>query len=304
MTKPDSGPSEGRSVDRCRRRRAGLGLLAALLLSGCAQVPAAAPPPSAPATATTSPATTPVSAPEASPAPPSATAVRDQPGESAQPLVGRTIVVDPGHNGKYSRTFNTKKVPAGNGKKKACNSSGTAGKGLAEHAYTWAQAKLLKAELERLGATVLLTRKNDSGLGPCVNQRAKVANDAGADLLISLHADGSHARKARGFHVIISTAMAGGKELEKRSKTLAGHAREALEKHTGMPRSTYIGRGTALSPRRDIATLNLLRTTPGIMMELGNMRHSADLKLLRSKEFRNQVATALAEAAVKTLNPG
>ena len=221
----------------------------------------------------------------------------------AKPLAGKTIVVDPGHNGLYKKLFNTKRVSMGGGKKKACNTSGTAGKGLSEHAYNWAQAKLLKKELEKRGATVLLTRKNDSGLGPCVNLRAKLANDAKADLMISIHADGSHSRKARGFHIIISKAMAGGSKLEKRSRQLALHARTALGRLTKMPRSTYIGRGTALSPRSDIATLNLLKRTPGIMLEMGNMRHSRDLKLMKSATFRKQAAKALAEAAVKTLAP-
>ncbi|MEA5052470.1 MAG: N-acetylmuramoyl-L-alanine amidase [Propionicimonas sp.] len=219
----------------------------------------------------------------------------------SQPLKGKLIVVDPGHNGKYSRSFNTKKVPAGNGKRKACNSSGTAGKGLSEHAYTWAQAKLLRTELKKLGATVVLTRENDSGLGPCVNKRAKVANDAKADLLISLHADGNVSAKARGFHVIISTTMAGGPKLEKKSRMLATNVRAELQRRTAMPRSTYIGKGTALSPRKDIATLNLLTQTPGVMLEIGNMRHSKDLALLKSSKFRTQVAQALAQAAVETL---
>ena len=37
------------------------------------------------------------------------------------------------------------------------------------------------------------------------------------------------------------------------------------------------------------------------MMEMGNMRHDKDLKLMKSETFREQVAQALAEAAVTTL---
>jgi N-acetylmuramoyl-L-alanine amidase len=222
--------------------------------------------------------------------------------KTAAALAGKVIVVDPGHNGKYRKSFNTKKVPAGNGKKKACNSSGTAANsGYPEHAYTWEQSKLLKRKLESLGAKVLLTRQNDNGLGPCVNKRAQVANDSKADLLISIHADGSYSKKARGFHIIISTAMAGGQKTEKRSRTLAKNARDSLKAATAMPVSTYIGKGTGLSPRSDIATLNLLKNTPGIMMEMGNMRHSSDAKLLSSAAFREKAAAALAQAALATL---
>lgn len=212
-------------------------------------------------------------------------------------------MIDPGHNGKYRASFNNKPVPAGNGETKACNSSGTATQsGWSEHAYNWAQAEALTAELERRGATIRLTRSNDSGLGPCVNQRAAVANDADADLLISIHADGSISRSARGFHIIVSTTMAGGSGLEKESLAVAKLARTALETDTSMPRSTYIGDGTALSPRSDIATLNLLQTSPGIMLEMGNMRHSKDAALLKSKEFRADAAGALADVAQQYLS--
>ena len=281
-------------------------LFLALLAGGCASTssPEVAPA-GAPTPATTTHQQTPVPSPSPERPSPTATEPETEPEPSAtpaaKPLQGRLIVVDPGHNGKYRKSFNTKKVPAGNGKKKACNSSGTSGKGLSEHAYNWAQAKLLKTELEKLGAKVLLTRENDSGLGPCVNKRAQVANDAEADLMISIHADGSYRKKDRGFHLIISTTMAGGSKLEKQSRTLALNARSALQKLTKMPRSTYIGKGAALSPRSDIATLNLLKQTPGIMLEAGNMRHSKDLKLLKSSAFRQQVAEALAQAAVETL---
>lgn len=309
-----SSPTGSLVVPRRRTQLAGILVAVGLAVAGCATATVTVPPSGSPAPATSVPAATPTASgqpptapPPASPsetaieATPTAATTPAEPTEPAAPLAGRTIVVDPGHNGKYKKSFNTKKVPAGNGKKKACNSSGTAGKGLSEHAYTWAQATLLKAELEKLGATVLLTRTNDSGLGPCVNQRAAVANQAQADLLISIHADGNYSKKARGFHVIVSTTMAGGSSLEKLSKTLATNARAALQQHTTMPRSTYIGRGTALSPRSDIATLNLLKQTPGIMLEMGNMRHSKDLALLKSTSFRKAVAHALAEAAVETL---
>ncbi len=290
-----------------------------LALSGCVPAPTApgsadaAPPASSTSVIT---AATPTQQSPASPSAPAQTSSTPSgtgtptPSPSAdqgKPLAGKVIVVDPGHNGRYKKSFNTRKVPAGSGKTKACNSSGTAGKGLSEHAYTWAQAKLLKTDLERLGARVVLTRHDDSGLGPCVDKRARTANDARADLLISLHADGNLSRKARGFHVIVSTTMNGSAKsrqsaLEKKSLTLAKNAIAALRAMTPMPKSTYIGKGTALSPRSDIATLNLLKATPGIMLEIGNMRQSKDLALLKSSSFRREVAKALTDAALRTLD--
>lgn len=215
-------------------------------------------------------------------------------------LAGRLIVIDPGHNGVWTKKLG-KLVPSGNGRKKACNSSGTAtNSGYAEHAYNWAQANTLAEELRARGAEVLLTRSDDSSQGPCVNLRSTLANARGADVLISLHADGSYSKKARGFHVIISTTMVGGAALEAESKALAKDLRSALETGTAMPRSTYVGKGTALSPRSDIATLNLSKRV-AVMMEMGNMRHPKDAALLKSAKFRTQAAVALADGIASYL---
>ncbi len=216
-------------------------------------------------------------------------------------LTGRIIVVDPGHNGIYRKAVNRKLVAAGNGKKKACNSSGTAtNAGFAEHKFNWKVAVELVAQLRARGATVVLTRPNDSGTGPCVNERAAIGNRAKADLVVSIHADGSYAAGARGFHLIISKTMVGGSTTEARSKALAVDLRSRIAKQTGMPRSTYIGKGTALSPRSDIAGLNLSKI-PAVMLEAGNMRNKADVKLLTSASWRLKLAHALADGVVAAL---
>jgi len=204
-------------------------------------------------------------------------------------------VIDPGHNGVWTRR-ELRKVPSGNGRTKACNSSGTASNaGYPEHAYTWSQAKALAKVLRARGARVRLTRPNDHGEGPCVNLRSKLANDLLADALISIHADGSFARGARGFHVIHSPTMAGGTRVEEKSLALAKRIRHALETETPLPRSTYIGGGTALNSRDDLGTLNL-SLRPAVLVEMGNMRNATDAALLDSAAFRTAAATALADA--------
>lgn len=207
-------------------------------------------------------------------------------------------MVDPGHNGVWTRA-QARQVPAGNGRTEPCNSSGTASStGWSEHALNWDVATRLVARLRSLGARVVLTRPNDHGSGPCVNVRAAITNRAKADLLVSIHADGA-ATTARGFHVIVSTTMVGGAAVEQRSRALAEVVRRHLQ-DTGMPRSNYIGGGTALSLRSDIAGLSLSRR-PGVMVELGNMRSTADMHLLGSAAYRERVAKALANSVVEML---
>ena len=161
-------------------------------------------------------------------------------------------------------------------------------------------AQALVARLQRLGATVVLTRPNDRGSGPCVNARAAITNRAKADLLISLHADGNLAKGARGYHIIVSSTMVGGAAVERRSAALARDLRTELDATRTMPRSTYIGGGTAIHARTDIAGLNLINV-PGVMLELGNMRNASDLALQRSPQWRATVAKALAAGAVAAL---
>ena len=276
------------------------------LLCGCTAAPAVSPsvstpspqyvvtPTPSPSTATSVAGATPTPAPSS--AKPSATPTASA---KTKPLAGRTIVVDPGHNAVWTKAL-LKQVPAGNGRTKPCNASGTAGGSYAEHTFTWQLGQALVARLQRLGATVVLTRPNDRGSGPCVNVRAAITNRAKADLLISLHADGNLAQGARGYHIIVSSTMVGGAAVERRSAALARDLRTELDATRTMPRSTYIGGGTAIHARTDIAGLNLINV-PGVMLELGNMRNASDLALQRSPQWRATVAKALAAGAVAAL---
>lgn len=215
-------------------------------------------------------------------------------------LTGRVIVVDPGHNGRYNAAVNKRLVPDGRGGRKACNTSGTSSNaGHSEHAHNWAVAGKLASMLRARGATVVLTRPNDRGVGPCVDERAAIGNRASADLVLSIHADGARS-SARGFHIIRSTGMAGGRSAVRGSERLALIARDSFARTTGMPRSTYLGGGTAITPRRDIAGLNLSKV-PAVMLEAGNMRNSRDARLLRDPAFQTKQARALADAATTFL---
>lgn len=245
-----------------------------------------------------------------SPAPPSSPAVAnapDSPAPSSEPtstptpeptplpLAGKLVVIDPGHQLGNSRHASQirKQVPAGNGTTKACNSTGTASNaGYPEATFAFGVASELKPQLEALGATVLMTRdSNEASLwGPCVDARGAAGNSEKADAKISIHGDGSAANH-HGFHLIVSTAN---KTWQAPSTQLAEDARAALEAK-GFARSTYIGNGTGLSFRADIATNNLSEM-PTIMAELGNMRNTNDAAVMSSAEGQLRYATALAAA--------
>ena len=50
---------------------------------------------------------------------------------------------------------------------------------------------------------MVLSRPDDISVGSCVDARAEAANSSGADVVVSIHADGA-AAGAEGFHVCYS----------------------------------------------------------------------------------------------------
>lgn len=260
--------------------------------------PAPSPAPGSPESSTSAPATTepapatsePVDATDnpaddatpTAPAPTTATPA-PTPQSSARPAPsgGKTVVIDPGHNGANGANPDiiNQQVDAGFGQTKNCNTTGTStNDGYTEHAFNWGVAQALRDELEAAGVTVVMTRDSDTGVGPCVNQRANIGNQAGADAVISLHGDGADA-SGRGFYVLTAERAPGSAETARRSAALAADVRDGLVS-AGLSTSNYLG-SDGLWQRSDLAGLNL-SLQPTVLIEFGNMRNSADAALMSS----------------------
>ncbi len=211
-------------------------------------------------------------------------------------LVGQVITIDPGHNGGNANdpAFINSIVPSGPGQSKPCDTVGTSGAdGYPEHAYNFGQALALEAVLRSRGATVVLTRTNDTGVGPCVDQRAAIGNAAGSDAAISIHADGAPA-SGRGYSVLEPALIPGyNDEVAATSATLGSDIQAAMSSGTPMPVSDYYGSG-GIAVRGDLGGLNL-STVPKVLVEVGNMKNPADLALEESPVFLQQAAGALAD---------
>lgn len=194
------------------------------------------------------------------------------------PLAGVRIALDPGHQlGAHNFPAEINRlVPAG-GFRKPCNTTGTSTNGgYPEATLNFRIARLVQARLEALGAQVAMTRtRNSEALwGPCVDARGEFGARVGATLTVSLHADGAPSAD-HGFHVIAPVARSPWTtDIAAPSLRLAKALRSGFDA-LGIPRSTYIGHGTALSIRADLATLNL-SDVPVAMLEVGNMRNRSD----------------------------
>jgi N-acetylmuramoyl-L-alanine amidase len=209
------------------------------------------------------------------------------------PLAGRTITVDPGHNGgnfTHPREI-ARLVPDGNGEKE-CDTTGTAAPdGYRETDFNWSVAERLRALLLAAGARVVMTRSSNDGVGPCVNERAAIGNRAHSDAAISIHADGGPPGGS-GFAVLIPARIPGGADdpILAPSRRLGVDLRSTLVA-IGLHTSTYDGHD-GLAPRTDLGGLNL-STRPKVFVEVANMQNHADEAPTERAAYRERVARAL-----------
>jgi N-acetylmuramoyl-L-alanine amidase len=220
------------------------------------------------------------------------------PPASATPdLGGKTVFLDPGHGGAGGTAL-SRQVPNGRGGTKDCGTTGTAASdGFPEHTFTWDVVQLVNANLTARGVHTELSRGDDSGSAPCVDERARAANAMHPDAIVSIHADGGPAA-GHGFHVNYSSpplndAQRGG------AMQLATDMHNALVA-AQFPQSTYIGTD-GMYGRSDLAGLNLAEY-PAILVELGNMKNSDDAAQMESGEGRSGYAAAVTQGIVAYLS--
>jgi N-acetylmuramoyl-L-alanine amidase len=224
---------------------------------------------------------------------------------SSGPLKGKVVVIDPGHNPEnFQHTAEiNKKVDIGTGWKE-CDTTGTStDDGFAEAEFTLDVAHRLRTLLERQGAEVKLTQDADRPFGPCIDERARIGNEAKADAVVSIHADGSGAGN-RGFHVILPGEVRAGAA---DTRAIVGPSRELgasiagnFVRATGSAPSNYVGDGTGLVTREDLGGLNL-STVPKVFIECGNMRDTKDAALLTSGAWRQKAARGISDGIVSFL---
>jgi N-acetylmuramoyl-L-alanine amidase len=209
---------------------------------------------------------------------------------SADPVsvAGKIVFLDPGHNGANDGSI-SRQVPTGRGGTKNCQETGTStDDGYPEHTFTWDTTLRIRQALTALGVRTAMSRGNDDALGPCVDERAALANAVHPNAIVSIHGDGGPPT-GRGFHVLYSSpplnqAQAGP------AVQFAQIMRDQLA-GSGLVPSTYVG-SNGLNPRSDIAGLNLAQY-PSILVECGNMKNPADSALMKTPEGRQKYADAV-----------
>jgi len=202
-------------------------------------------------------------------------------------------VIDPGHNGGNAAdpAAINKLVWAGTFYK-PCDTTGTATNGgYPEYAFTMDVALRVASILRAQGAKVVLTRSSSAGVGPCINVRAAIGNEAHADAAISIHADGGPST-GYGFHVIAPGNVGINSAIVKPSYRLALDVRSGYASGTGEHTATYVATN-GLTVRTDLGGLNL-STVPKVFIECANMRNAADAARVTSAAFRQRAAVGIA----------
>jgi N-acetylmuramoyl-L-alanine amidase len=282
---------------------------AAALVCGCsagASAPQATTRPPAPSSAPSShrsdPATPPASA---KPAPGSTTAsARAQQDATAggpelfRPtrtgtLSGKVVAVDPGHNGGNFAAASVIGKLIWNGREsESCDTTGAqTDAGYTEAQFNWDVGVYLTADLRAEGATVALTRTTNTGVGPCVTERAAIGNQVHANAAISIHADGGPPG-GRGFAILEPVADGPNDAIVGPSGVLGADLRSAFLSGTGEPFSSYDGTD-GIQPRDDLAGINL-STVPKVFIECANMRNATDAALVTSLRWQALAARAIA----------
>jgi N-acetylmuramoyl-L-alanine amidase len=230
------------------------------------------------------------------------TAASASPGPSggAKPLAGKIVGIDPGHNGRNYADPSYIDHLIWNGREwETCNTTGTATDGgYTEARFNFNVAMYLAADLRALGAKVVLTRRNNDGVGPCVNKRAQIINHAHANVAIDIHADGGPPG-GRGFTALEPVADGINNKVIRASYRYASYIHHALIANSPMRPADYYGHN-GFQPRNNLAGLNLT-TVPEILIECGNMRNAADAAVLTSAAGQKKIARSLEAAIVRFL---
>ncbi|MCX8131751.1 MAG: N-acetylmuramoyl-L-alanine amidase [Clostridia bacterium] len=183
---------------------------------------------------------------------------------------GAVVAIDPGHGGK---------------------DCGTSFEKLEEKDISLDISLTLGEMLEKAGIHVLYTREEDEYIG--LGKRAEIANEAGADLFLSIHCNSMED----------DTSCNGSETLYKNKKSETGKvsSKKFAEIIQGELPGAISTKDNGIKLRPRLAVL-VATDMPAIIAEVGYISNESDRAKLASEEYRKKAAEALYRGVIKALN--
>jgi N-acetylmuramoyl-L-alanine amidase len=190
-------------------------------------------------------------------------------------LIGKRVVVDPGHGGTDPGVVFSEGLLR-----------------WSEAELVWDLASRLDGRLTATGIRVHLTRGPRLAMPMPDAARAQLANDLGADLFISLHVDGHRRPEAEG----LATYHYG---------TADGVTSTVGERLAGLVQREIVARTGMRNCQTHAKSWDLLRLTrmPAVRVDVGYLTSSADRERLTNPRFRDTVVDAILAAVQRMYYP-
>lgn len=174
---------------------------------------------------------------------------------------GKLVVIDAGHGG---------------------SKPGAVKNGVKESVVNLSIAKKTKVLLEQYGYKVIMTRTDDSNVE--LSERCKIANDAGADIFVSIHNNSVDSPSAEGTEVLFFPTSTGGKKLAKLIQ-------EELVASIGL-------KDRGIVERSDLYVLNNT-DMPAVIVEGAFISNPEEAKLLATDSFQQLFAQGVTNGIIR-----